>query len=343
MEKDVSKKNRLSWVDGCKGLAIIVVVLYHVTMGLSEAGILQNNTFLEYFWVYATATATPVFFILSGFFIERSVSKSGHMGYLKTSLHYVLFPYLLWSLIQWAMKLAFASYVNTNVAPDPTFLLNAPIGQFWFLHALFFAQIVYILLHKYHNKHYVPVAAAFMAIAFLLSPYQTLSEDLRAVSFVLLGAFARRAQLQDKITGINWTVISIATLIFSGPLYDNVMIPAGFQNTSNFLGGIAATILLAAAFMKWEAPVSLQVLGKYSMYIFVLHIMFLVPFRIALMKAGLISPAITIPVCTLIGLTLPIIFAIIVEYLGITAYMGIKSVAYFKIPRPENKKPLGSL
>lgn len=63
------------------------------------------------------------------------------------------------------------------------------------------------------------------------------------------------------------------------------------------------------------------------MYIYVLHIMSLVPFRVILKKVGLVDPLIMIPLCTLAGLVLPILFAIIVERLKINPLLGIKTAS----------------
>lgn len=320
-------KDRISWVDACKGTAISVVVLYHVTLGLSDAGLLNNSPFLEYFWVYATAVATPVFFLLSGFFIERSVEKSGRIGFLKTSLHYVLYPYILWSVLQLAAKIAFSSYVNTKASFDISFLLFDPLGQFWFLHSLFIAQLTYLAFHKLSINNYLIISVLAMALSFSLVSYETLSEGFRAISFIFLGAHAQRNH--DDILIINKPIIySCAFLyIISGIIYHLIVIPSGYQDASNFLGGISSTILLAALFIKFKAPKSLLILGRYSMYIYVLHIMSLVPFRVILKKVGLVDPLIMIPLCTLAGLVLPILFAIIVERLKINPLLGIKTAS----------------
>lgn len=320
-------KDRISWVDACKGTAIFVVVLYHVTLGLSDASLLNKSPFLEYFWVYATAVATPVFFLLSGYFIERSVEKSGRIGFLKTSLHYVLYPYILWSVLQLAAKIAFSSYVNTKASFDISFLLFDPVGQFWFLHSLFIAQLIYLAFHRLSINNYLIVSVLAMAVSFSLVSYETLSEGLRATSFVFLGAYAQRNHIDIRIINKPIIYICVFLYIISGLIYHLIMIPSGYQDASNFLGGISSTILLAALFTKFNAPKTLLILGRYSMYIYVLHIMSLVPFRVILKKVGLVDPLIMIPLCTLAGLVLPILFAIIVERLKINPLLGIKTAS----------------
>lgn len=304
---------RIEWVDACKGFAIILVVLLHVTLGLHDAKLIEGNEALYYLWVYITATATPIFFILSGFFVEQSIDKAGYKVFLKTCLHYVLYPYVLWSLIQWVSKLIFSSYVNTSADLDLRFLIFDPLGQFWFLHSLFIAQLLYMIIHKYYNKYYFLLFFFFMLASYLLYWSETTSEFLRALSFILLGAQARRQKLQNKISDIRYVLPSIIALTISGPLYKDLIIPLGFQDSSNFLGGIAATLLLSATFIKFGSPETLRILGKHSMYIFVLHLLCLVPFRIALIKLGLINPFLMVFILLSAGLFMPLILAIILE------------------------------
>ncbi len=323
-------KTRLNWIDANKGFAIILVVAYHAALGLESAGLMGRTSLLEYFWIYATSLATPIFFLMSGFFVERSVDKAGYQNYFKTSLQYILYPYFLWSIIQIVVKIIFSSFVNKQESFDFLEQFYAPPAQFWFLYALFLAQILFLMMHKFYNRHYILVAILFLVLSFVFYFMPTFADVLRSFAFLLIGAYFARDRVFERIADVKILGALLLCLALSGPLYFYILAPAiGFDARSNFIGGISATLMLGGIFIKYGSPVILQILGKYSMSIFVMHIIFLVPFRIILPKLGLDIPILILSICTLAGIVLPIVAAVIAERLKINDFLGIKAVGYF--------------
>lgn len=320
---------RLAWIDAIKGVCIVCVVLYHVTLGLAEINILHKVYTLQYFWTYITVVATPPFFILSGYFIHTSLEKHGYSNYFINSLRFILFPYVLWSIIQVTIKIAFSGYVNKAAEFDLwKILILEPAGQFWFLHALFFAQCLFIIIHKLCNKHYFLLFLITACLSLCFYKYQTLSQDIRGLSLVLLGVFLSKSQVLLKIKGIFWLAIMLFLFIVSGLVYQNYLVPLGLQSASNFIGGIAVTMFFVNFFQVCPAPKTLILLGKHSMYIFLLHLLALVPFRILLVKIGISNAYVFITFLTVSGLFLPILFAALIEPFGLSRYLGIKAVNY---------------
>lgn len=324
------QKQRLDWVDAAKGSAMITVVLYHVILGFEKSGLIQSTELVRYAEVYLTAIATPVFFLLSGYFIERSIKKAGYRKFIRSIVHYILYPYILWAIIQMGIKILFASFVNKTEVFDLLRLIHDPPAQFWFLHALFFAQLLFCLLHKYYRNNYIIAIWVLLIASILANPVHLIADILRSLAFLLIGLqFARTGFLMRSADVKTLTYADIA-LLLTGPIYVLWALPAGFEGQSNFIGGVAATIILCAVLFQYGSPKILQIIGKYSMYIFVMHIMAIVPFRVVILKLGLDIPLLSIALCTLAGVFLPIIAAAIMEKIKISKYIGIKSVNYFQ-------------
>jgi len=71
----LATKQRVQWVDYAKGIGIFLVVFGHTLRGLVNSSILETSTIVVSIdqWIYSFHM--PLFFYLSGLFIERSASK----------------------------------------------------------------------------------------------------------------------------------------------------------------------------------------------------------------------------------------------------------------------------
>lgn len=320
---------RYDWIDANKGLAIIIVVLYHVTIGLQASGMLVHDDILQYTWLAMTALATPVFFVMSGYFIEKSLAKGGVKKFLATSAQYILYPYFLWAILQLAIKILFAQFVNTPVEEiNFVTLLTAPPAQFWFLHALFLAQVMFILFYMLVNKHHLLVACAALLISWNVVEFSVIADAIRSFGFLLVGTWmAKKKDLADTITPLPVIALALMGYVLSLVLYKEVMAPEGFDGVTNFVGGIAITFVASGLFIRYGAPKWFAFFGRYSMYIFVMHLLCLVPVRVAYKMLGVDAVPLLILACTLAGIVLPVIAAMVIEFLGIERYLGIKRVS----------------
>lgn len=323
-------QNRLDWIDANKGIAIAIVVFYHTTLGLENAGLLAFTKSLHYAWLAMATFATPLFFIMSGYFIEKSLKKAGPKKFFLTSLHYILLPYVIWATVQQGIKILFASVVNTAVdSLNPLLLITTPPAQFWFLHALFIGQILFAVFYFSFNRSHLIVSIVALFLSWVLVDITPIADAMRAFGFLVFGTLLakhvdRLAHIKSGYAMTLLAMIYVVSLIF----YDQVMEPAGFHGMTNFVGGIAVTLLISAFFLNYGAPRLLNILGKYSMYIFVFHILCLVPVRVLYTQAGLDSISVLLIASILAGIVLPVIAAIVIELFGLAAYLGFKPVNF---------------
>ena len=95
--------NRNSWVDYAKAIGIILVVFGHVERGLISAGMVTDPASLAALMLADSVIYSfhmPLFFFLSGLFFIESLARRGRIGLLANKLDTLIYPYILWSLLQ---------------------------------------------------------------------------------------------------------------------------------------------------------------------------------------------------------------------------------------------------
>ena len=95
----VLQKSRLAWVDYLRGIAILLVVYRHVLLGILASGMVLPSAWLDANIMFFSFRM-PLFFILSGIFINGSLAKKtlGQLVYIK--FENLLYPYFIWSFLQ---------------------------------------------------------------------------------------------------------------------------------------------------------------------------------------------------------------------------------------------------
>ncbi|HIK18397.1 MAG TPA: acyltransferase [Leptolyngbyaceae cyanobacterium M33_DOE_097] len=139
------KPKRIAWVDYAKGFGILLVVIGHTLRGLVSNSILEPTIFEQTIdkWIYAFHM--PLFFFISGLFIERSIAQS-FSSFLISKLQTIAYPYFLWSFLQEMIR----SLSNTSSEPTEKIwrIIYQPTMQFWFLYVLFGISVMYAVFRK---------------------------------------------------------------------------------------------------------------------------------------------------------------------------------------------------
>src|ERR1051325_2370139 len=125
------------WVDYAKAIGIVLVVYGHVVRGLLNAGILQDAEFHGLVDSVIYSFHMPLFFFLSGLFFYSSFVKRGTGGLLVNKIDTIVYPFLVWSLLQGSVEALMSRYTNGGVSFSEVLTVWEPRQQFWFLYALF--------------------------------------------------------------------------------------------------------------------------------------------------------------------------------------------------------------
>jgi len=317
---------RQIWIDRAKGVGICLVVFGHVMRGMTASGIVADDTPVKMLDYTLYSFHMPLFFLLSGLNAERSLAKGPRL-FLADKLHYLVWPYFLWSFIQGAIQIRFAGDVNAPLTYNELLgVVWRPIGQFWFLYDLFGCHL--ILLASRGSKVLLGALAIAACALSASSSYFYGKFFFNFPFFVIgIGASAQLAAWTPTRSG-GPRALLLATLCFL------IAASIGYfaelrQNTPlavpAALLGVGMTIVVAKLLCGAPGRM-LEIIGNMSMTIFLLHILAAAGARIALLKLGVpIDPALFVLGATLVGLILPMLAHVVMKRLGLLPWLGISA------------------
>lgn len=166
----ILKEKRWLWIDYDKGISIILVGYGHCMDILSDHGLsLSSYPFFNYINVFLYGFRMPLFFIVSGLLVARSLNKKGLDGYVGDRTNNILYPLMIWGFVEITLQLL-ASKVTHNTVSSMNYLnliINPRMtGHFWYLNALFCIGVIYAFLRtKVKLKSYAQLALGVVLYA----------------------------------------------------------------------------------------------------------------------------------------------------------------------------------
>ena len=209
--------NRIEFIDFLRGFVIIIMVMGHIG-------------FSKYFDYYIHMFHMPIWFFISGYFFSDRGEKIRIVIYKKIKA--LIVPYIIWGLLQYpAWILLVKEDSQSYLEPIKNFLwvntnLVMPVaGALWFLTALFFAEIIFLVLRRKIKKDtmlagIVAIIALFGCIftsVFEIRLPWALDSAMVAVGFIYLGyVFKKNAHKQIINKLLNLPIyISILLLLLN--------------------------------------------------------------------------------------------------------------------------------
>ena len=330
-----TKATRLNWIDYARGIAIILVAYRHVFEGAKQSGIFVGKyPLLEYANIFFYSFRMPLFFIVSGIFVSWSIQKRGIKNYIEGRLRTILYPYFLWGALQLSLQMVFAGYANANPQPSDLlhlFYLPREIAQFWYLFALFNVSMLYLITKfvlKIPNWANILLGVALYYLSAVVYqkniPTAFLFDIMHYYLFFVLGdmvrdyivspAFNQKAA-QGKYLAISFIVFVVAQTYFlwqnlthDTPKFMHVEFYQPFIFIIIALIGCSFIMFLTNYLSRKNLLNWLPALGKYSLYIYVAHVIVFAAVRTVMTKLLHIEDAIIIIVSGMItGLTIPVL------------------------------------
>jgi fucose 4-O-acetylase-like acetyltransferase len=323
-----ARASRADWVDAAKGMGIVLVVAGHVMDGLMAAHLADRlgGWPAAYFAIYSFHM--PLFFLLAGLFVTpRLAADAG--GFVRSAWIRIAWPYLLWSLVQLAVIDALGAVVNTPSSLDgrrAVSLLWEPTSQFWFLQALLVLHLfgaallprvgvlpflmlmlgARVLVEWIELPHWIGLPARF-GIFYAAGV---------AVGPRLLERFAARRPdgAVPMAAAAIWLACALPVYLAGLSHWSVTALPAA-------LAGTVAVLALAArphAGGVWSA------LGRASMAIFVLHVLFAAGARIVLHQGlGIDQPAALFVLACAAGIAGPCLVRDAARRAGLSRALGL--------------------
>ena len=316
--------NRDAWVDHAKALGIVLVVYGHVMRGLHSAGIAMPETLFRLADSIVYSFHMPLFFFLAGLFFYQSIAAKGARGLLYSKLDTIVYPYVLWSLLQGLIEATLADYTNGAVTYGEVFaLLWAPRAQFWFLYALLLCFLLAVAMFCLSRRSLVPTTIV-MAVLYLSSPLlpewallRYLTDNFMFFALGILGV----TRLRDATVPSGRQVLAMLGLfVVAQSVFHGVLgLHYGDQGLWSLLLALIS-IAAVVAVCRWSAPVApgfVAYLGTASMAIYLMHILAGSGVRVLLKVAGVDSLLVHATVGVAAGILLPLLALALAQRLGL--------------------------
>lgn len=255
----------------------------------------------------------PLFFILSGYFFISSFSKRTVSQFVNIKLKTIIYPFVIWSLLQTTIEIILSEFTNNQITSDSLLsCLLIPRSQFWFLHALFFINLLNIIFFKISNSKGVFISVFVWII------YQNLEINIEPFdkTFINLLYFNLGILLYNfkNFTNViikNKYVFLLNVFIFSFSLYlyFNFPIEKWFNLLLPQISGSFVIIFISYYLSEKSRYSFIEYLGVNSLTIYLVHLLAGNGFRIIIFKFLHIENSyVHIILGTCFGLLLPILF-----------------------------------
>jgi len=307
---------RHSWVDYAKAIGIILVVYGHIARGVQKANIEMDENLFQLVDSVIYSFHMPLFFFLSGLLFYKSFKSRGIAGLIINKVDTILYPFIIWSLLQGSIESVLSKYTNGSVAfADVLSFAWQPRAQFWFLYALFLvfvtSSFLYTLFDKSRSLLLLIAFGALYTIRAELYSNMIIHFILANTFFFILGIWFEdiKSIFERKYASLAVSFGSLFILgqyIFHGLMgltYESGGVASLALATISIFFVIALSMLLSKINIKW-----LMYIGTSSMTIYLMHIIAGSGARVVLNKfIGIQSPAVHLIVGTLIGIVAPLI------------------------------------
>jgi len=295
----ILNEKRWLWIDYDKGISIILVGFSHCYFTLSGHGLaMEKYPFINYINTFMYGFRMPLFFIVSGLLVGRSLLKKNYSGYLTDRVNNILFPLLIWGSVQVTLQLLAAKYTNNTTTPwyylylitDPR--LDPP---FWYLNALFCIGGIYALLKaKLRLPPFVQVIIGFGLygvntwIKLYNHDFGFLNDICEYYFFFALGDLVSDLMLNEgnieRLT--SWKIFVPLAALFIGIQYHFTKINLqssiyGVQLTEykqpfwfmlEALIGCAASLSFSFLLQKYRVFTFIRIVGYHSLFIYCMQI-----------------------------------------------------------------------
>jgi acyltransferase len=274
--------NRIKWIDTCKGIGIILVIIGHTPIDPIARSIIY-------------AFHMPLFFFISGYFFSADKHKNVK-NYTISKFKTLLIPYISFSIIAFLfLRFLFDQPIAKRVFLEEMIISKRNNISFddpiWFLTSLFTIEIIYYLLAKYIKNSkallLIIILIAFMSTVVFkvfsggnILPW-SLDQSLYYLIYFGFGHFIKKINFFEK-NSKNTFIVSInsllfITLVFSQRLYYEIWsffrLPASLFSFIDAIMWAILGISLVVFLAKFLSSIHvLNFLGRNSLILMSLHI-----------------------------------------------------------------------
>ena len=362
--KEILNKKRTVWIDYDKGISIILVSYGHSFAVLNGHGLtFENYPIINYIGVFLYGFRMPLFFIISGLLIANSLERKGLKGYLKDRLSTILYPLLIWGIIETTIKVL-SSIDSFSLKDIGTSYLNLLIdprksGVFWYLNALFCIGTLYAVI-RVSLKASVWLQLLLGIAMFTLSAFFRLngvslgflSDILGYYVFFAIGDCSSKLLLSEKgrnhFTSPKFYLPVLVVFLITQYYCSRIILGDASSGIAHMerklpfiflvqaLVGCTLSISLSFLLQKYRWLPSLRIVGFHSLFIYCMQIVVMNFTRIFLMGIlGLNNVPLIFMLTWILGIGIPMLVYVL------TMHWGMWWLFTFK--KPSTKEPVEKL
>jgi uncharacterized membrane protein YcfT len=286
--------SRNAWIDAAKGLCIILVVLFHSTLGVEKD--LGAATWMHTVIEWARPFRMPDFFMISGLFLSARIARPWAQ-YLDAKVWHFAYFYVLWFHIHFGLRLkALVGEVGADGAIKQ--YLEAyidPFGSLWFIYLL----AVFCVVAKLVLRVPKPIITAVALAAHVLVPHTDVflvDEFFARFVFFYIG-YAYSALILEYANQLKrLPLLFLAGVLGVWALFNTLGLVTGLASVPVielvFAGlGIAAVIMFSVIITRGERGTmlgdALTYCGRNSIVIYLAFTIFMAITRTILVKLNL--------------------------------------------------------
>ena len=343
----MKERGRVGWLDAAKGIGILLVVVGHALGGLIDSPLGEGLSVFRAAFFAIYSFHMPLFFMLSGVLVADRLTRD-HGGFARGLIFNIVWPYFLWSAIQFTIIYQLGALVNQPVERYWPTLLSLPwhsVSQFWFLQTLFILHGLSLLAWRHLG------GVGFLLLGIALKPLVQvvpLPEMLRFAANqapyyaigVFLGVQGVAAVIADRpgwmraLLPLAAGALIAATLV-AAPGFDPAIAldtarAAGIANLAWHYEAMPAAlagsfaVIGIASLCRGRFAEGLRFLGQRTMPIFILHILAIAGTRIFSIRfADVGDPWLILPITIAIGIVGPLAAYAVLRRIGLARPLGL--------------------
>lgn len=188
----MEKKERIRYWDFVKGIAIFLVVWGHTIQfgGRDIAGLFENKAF-----IFIYSFHMPLFILMSGYFLAKSVSKRSFLQNLKKKLTHIVVPAILGGVVFFIIKTVFERLLGNSGYPLSLAAVLREIEAMWFLWTVFMCSVAVMISDRLGGKRFSWVLMCVCFAAFLFLPYS--DYNIYLFPYFVTGYYMEKSQPEN--------------------------------------------------------------------------------------------------------------------------------------------------
>jgi len=319
---DHASRTREIWVDNVKVVACTLVVLGHFFQSVTTAAIVPATDLYNWFIQTIYYFHVPLFFICSGYLFQKYAKVDNWQSWRKNVLKKALalgVPYFTFSIVTWVLKRVFSDSVNTPIDGIVQVLFIYPTPPYWYLYCLFFIFCITPTFVSWKSAMYgLGIALIAKTIHIVSGGFSIYAVSIVAANEIWFVFGMCLCLIEpNRLASKKWRSVGIALGVAFLILSVLVYVQGISSGEIKFLLGIAACssviLLMLYAFRTDTQSWLFGILAKYTLPIFLMHVIFAAPLRALLLKLGIRQPAIHIAAGLLISFLGPIAAGMIMQ------------------------------